>query len=46
MTKIWQYAIAFPLVYGVIAIVFSTMVIALNYCFPSSLDGTYLKLFF
>lgn len=39
-------AIALALVYGTIATVFSTMVFILKYCFPGSLDGTYLKLFF
>lgn len=46
MSKVFKYAIAFPIVYGIITVVFSTMVIILNYLFPGSLDGTYLKLFF
>jgi uncharacterized membrane protein len=46
MLKVVRYAIVFPLVYAMIAVMFSTMVIILDYCFPGSLDGTYLKLFF
>ena len=41
-----HFEIAFSLVYAIIAAVFSTMVIVLDYCFPDSLDGTYLKLLF
>ncbi|MBW4537226.1 MAG: hypothetical protein KME09_25145 [Pleurocapsa minor HA4230-MV1] len=46
MLKVVRYAIAFPVVYAIIAASFSVMVIVLDYCFPGSLDGTYLKLFF
>ncbi|MGV2831905.1 hypothetical protein [Myxosarcina sp. GI1(2024)] len=46
MSKIFKYAIALPLVYEIIAAVFSVMVTVLNCCFRGSLDGTYLKLFF
>ncbi|MGF1539831.1 MAG: hypothetical protein ACFCU5_05160 [Pleurocapsa sp.] len=46
MFKTLKYAIAFPLVYGIVTVFFSVMVIVLNYFFPRSLDGTYLKLFF
>ncbi|MEM7758126.1 MAG: hypothetical protein AAF298_08380 [Cyanobacteria bacterium P01_A01_bin.40] len=46
MSKIFSYAIALPLVYAIIASVFSVMVAILNLCFPGSLEGTYLKLFF
>ncbi|MEM8718278.1 MAG: hypothetical protein AAGE84_03070 [Cyanobacteria bacterium P01_G01_bin.39] len=38
--------LAFILVCTIITTVFSAMVSVLNYCFPGSLDGTYLKLFF
>ncbi|MGF1588415.1 MAG: hypothetical protein ACFCU7_04065 [Pleurocapsa sp.] len=38
--------LAFVLVCAIITTVFSTIVIVLDYCFPGSLDGTYLKLFF
>lgn len=38
--------LAFILVSTIITTVFSAIVIVLNYCFPDSLDGTYLKLFF
>lgn len=34
------------LVSTIVIAVFSAMVMVLNYCFPGSLDGTYLKLFF
>lgn len=34
------------LVSTIMSTVFSAMVMVLNYCFPGSLDGTYLKLFF
>ena len=37
---------AFVLVCTIITTVFSAIVIILDYCFPGSLDGTYLKLFF
>lgn len=37
---------AFALVCTIVTTVFSTIVMILNYCFPGSLDGTYLKLFF
>jgi hypothetical protein len=46
MLKVFKYTIAFPIVYAIMATVFSTIVIVLDYCFPGSLDGTYLKLFF
>ena len=46
MSKILRYAIALPIVYAIMGTFFSTLVIILNYCFPGSLDGTYLKLFF
>ena len=38
--------IAFALVFTTVTTVFSALVMVLNYCFPGSLDGTYLKLFF
>ena len=38
--------LAFILVCTIMTAVFSAMVTVLNYCFPGSLDGTYLKLFF
>lgn len=38
--------LAFLLVSTIITTVFSVLVMVLNYCFPGSLDGTYLKLFF
>lgn len=38
--------IAFALVGTTITTVFSALVMVLNYCFPGSLEGTYLKLFF
>ena len=38
--------LAFILVCTIMTTVFSAMVMVLNYCFPGSLDGTYLKLFF
>lgn len=38
--------LAFVLVCTITTTVFSAIVMVLNYCFPSSLDGTYLKLFF
>ena len=40
------FYLAFILVCTIITTVFSAMVTVLNYCFSSSLDGTYLKLFF
>lgn len=46
MSKVFQYAIALPIVYAIMVVVFSAMVFILNFCFPGSLDGTYLKLFF
>lgn len=46
MLKVVRYAIVFPLVYAIIAVFFSVMVTVLDYWFPDSLDGTYLKLFF
>jgi hypothetical protein len=45
----YSYAIpylAFLLVCTIMTTVFSTIVMILDYCFPGSLDGTYLKLFF
>lgn len=38
--------LAFALVCTITTTVFSTIVVILNRCFPGSLDGTYLKLFF
>lgn len=38
--------LAFILVCTIVTTVFSAMVTVLNYCFPGSLNGTYLKLFF
>ena len=38
--------LAFLLVCTVTTTTFSAIVTVLNYCFPGSLDGTYLKLFF
>ncbi len=38
--------LAFALVGTVMTTVFSAIVMILDYCFPTSLDGTYLKLFF
>ena len=38
--------LAFVLVSTIITTVVSAIVMILNYCFPGSLDGTYLKLFF
>ncbi|PSB09968.1 hypothetical protein C7B62_11135 [Pleurocapsa sp. CCALA 161] len=38
--------LAFVLVCTIMITVFSTIVMILDYCFPGSLDGTYLKLFF
>lgn len=45
----YSYAIpylAFVLVCTIMTTVFSAIVMTLDYCFPGSLDGTYLKLFF
>ncbi len=38
--------LAFVLVCTIMITVFSAIVMILDYCFPGSLDGTYLKLFF
>ena len=38
--------LAFILVCTIFTTIFSAIVIVLNYCFPGSLHGTYLKLFF
>jgi hypothetical protein len=38
--------LAFLLVCTITTTIFSAIVIVLDYCFPGSLDGTYLKLFF
>ena len=38
--------LAFVLVCTITTTIFSAIVIILNHCFPGSLDGTYLKLFF
>ena len=38
--------LAFILTCTIVTTVFSAIVTLLNYCFPGSLNGTYLKLFF
>ncbi|MBE9046802.1 hypothetical protein IQ255_20715 [Pleurocapsales cyanobacterium LEGE 10410] len=40
------FYLAFVLVCTITTTFFSAIVMILNYCFPGSLDGTYLKLFF
>ena len=39
-------SIAFAIVCLIVTTVFSAIVMVLNYCFPGSLDSTYLQLFF
>ena len=40
------FYLALILVGTIVITVFSAIVMIFNYCFPGSLDGTYLKLFF
>jgi Photosystem I reaction centre subunit IX / PsaJ len=46
MKKILNYVLAAPVVSSLFFASFSALVTALDRCFPGSLDGTYLRLFF
>jgi hypothetical protein len=46
MRKFFNYIIAAPVVSTILIVGFSCLVTALDRCFPGSLDGTYLQLFF
>ncbi|WP_083602451.1 hypothetical protein [Hydrococcus rivularis] len=46
MKKFLKYIIAAPVVSTILFAGFSALVAALDRCFPGSLDGTYLRLFF
>jgi hypothetical protein len=46
MRKFLNYFIAAPVVSTIFFASFSALVTVLDRCFPGSLDGTYLRLFF
>lgn len=46
MKKLLNYVLAAPIVSNIFFASFSALVTVLDRCFPDSLDGTYLRLFF